>query len=76
VKNPPKVYRNGLCEIIILQTVKYLVDDMAPTIRLMWAIASTQFGVYVIVQNLNVPLILQPQVLTVLSLISWGQVHQ
>lgn len=42
--------------------------------RLLWGISGAFLGVYVIVQDLNVPLIVQPQVLSVLSLISWSQV--
>ena len=33
------------------------------------------FGVYAIVQNLNVPLIVQPQLLSLLSYMSWAQVR-
>ena len=33
------------------------------------------FGVYAIVQNINIPLILQPQFLLFLCLISWAQVR-
>jgi hypothetical protein len=40
----------------------------------MWAISAVPLGVYVIVQNLNIPLILQPQLFGALSLVSWGQV--
>jgi hypothetical protein len=43
--------------------------------RLLWAIAGGFLGVYVIVQNLNVPLIIQPQLMGALSLLSWTQVR-
>ena len=43
--------------------------------RLLWAISGAFLGVYVIVQDLNVPLIVQPQVLLILCLISWSQVR-
>ena len=39
----------------------------------LWCIAALPLGVYVIVQDLNVPLIVQPQVFGFLSLLSWGQ---
>lgn len=41
----------------------------------MWGLAGAFLGVYVVVQNLNIPLIIQPQLLGTLALISWGQVR-
>jgi hypothetical protein len=35
--------------------------------------AALPLGVYVIVQDLNVPLIVQPQLFALFSLLSWGQ---
>lgn len=43
--------------------------------RLLWGISGAFLGVYVVVQDLNVPLIVQPQVLSFLSLVSWAQVR-
>lgn len=43
--------------------------------RLLWALSAPFLGVYVIVQNLNVPLILQPQLFCTFALVSWGQVR-
>jgi len=40
---------------------------------LLWAISGSFLGVYVIVQNLNIPLILQSQFFAALSTISWIQ---
>jgi len=40
---------------------------------LLWAIAGSFLGVYVITQNLNIPLILQTQLFTTLSTVSWIQ---
>ncbi|KAJ7499699.1 PQ loop repeat-domain-containing protein [Mycena latifolia] len=40
---------------------------------LCWGISAGFFGVYAVVQNLNIPLILQPQLFALLCLISWGQ---
>ncbi|KAF8637667.1 hypothetical protein AX17_002734 [Amanita inopinata Kibby_2008] len=40
---------------------------------LIWGITGAFLGTYAIVQNLNIPLILQPQLFALLSLISWGQ---
>lgn len=43
--------------------------------RLLCGVAGPFLGTYSVVQNLNVPLILQPQVFGVLCLISWAQVR-
>lgn len=40
---------------------------------LLWAFAGIPLGVYTIAQNLNVALQVQPQLLTFLSLVTWGQ---
>ncbi|KAJ7367539.1 hypothetical protein DFH08DRAFT_828760 [Mycena albidolilacea] len=40
---------------------------------LSWGISGGFFGVYAVVQNLNLPLIIQPQLSAFLCLISWGQ---
>ncbi|KAF7331046.1 hypothetical protein MVEN_02444900 [Mycena venus] len=42
---------------------------------LLWGISGGFFGVYAVVQNLNIPLIVQPQLFALLCLISWGQCH-
>lgn len=41
--------------------------------RFLWGIAALPLGVYVIVQDLNIPLIVQPQLFGLFSLLSWGQ---
>ncbi|KIK52655.1 hypothetical protein GYMLUDRAFT_251027 [Collybiopsis luxurians FD-317 M1] len=38
-----------------------------------WAVGGAFLGTYAVVQNLNIPLIMQPQIFGVLSLISWAQ---
>ncbi|KAL6307228.1 PQ loop repeat-domain-containing protein [Sparassis latifolia] len=40
---------------------------------LMWSIGAVFLGVYAVVQDINVPLILQPQLFSALSLFSWAQ---
>ncbi|KAJ7983031.1 PQ loop repeat-domain-containing protein [Mycena polygramma] len=40
---------------------------------LCWGVSGGFFGVYAIIQNLNIPLIVQPQLFGLLCLISWGQ---
>ncbi|KAJ7911124.1 hypothetical protein B0H13DRAFT_2251184 [Mycena leptocephala] len=42
---------------------------------LCWGVSGGFFGVYAVVQNLNIPLIVQPQPFGLLCLISWGQCH-
>ena len=39
----------------------------------MWNVAALPLGVYVIVQDLNVPLIVQPQLFALFTLLSWIQ---
>ncbi|CAK5267864.1 unnamed protein product [Mycena citricolor] len=43
--------------------------------RLLWGAASPFLGAYGLIQNLNIPLILQPQLFGFLSFVSWGQVR-
>lgn len=40
---------------------------------LLWAVAGVPLGVYNIVKEFNVALQIQPQILTFLSLVTWGQ---
>ncbi|KAF8889354.1 PQ loop repeat-domain-containing protein [Infundibulicybe gibba] len=40
---------------------------------LLWGISAAFLGVYAIVQNLNIPLIVQPQLFGFLCFLSWGQ---
>ena len=40
---------------------------------LLWAIAGVPLGAYNISSNFNIALQIQPQILAVLSLITWGQ---
>jgi len=48
-------------------------EGLSHYLVLMWGISGCFLGVYVTVQNLNIPLILQPQLFSALSLVSWGQ---
>ncbi|KAI0343011.1 hypothetical protein BDW22DRAFT_1329365 [Trametopsis cervina] len=48
-------------------------EGLSPFIGFLWAISGAFLGVYVIVQDLNIPLIVQPQVLSFLCLVSWSQ---
>ncbi|KAI0687151.1 PQ loop repeat-domain-containing protein [Cerioporus squamosus] len=49
------------------------VEGLSEWLMLTWGIAGTFLGTYSVVQNLNIPLILQPQLFGVLCLISWVQ---
>ncbi|KAJ7024833.1 PQ loop repeat-domain-containing protein [Mycena alexandri] len=46
---------------------------LSPWLVLLWGISAGFFGAYAILLNLNIPLILQPQLFGFLSLVSWGQ---
>jgi len=48
-------------------------EGLSEYIGLLWGISGAVLGVYVIVEDLNIPLIIQPQVLSVLCIISWAQ---
>lgn len=43
--------------------------------RLLWGLSGAFLGVYAIVQDLNIPLIIQPQLFGILSFVSWTQVR-
>ncbi|KAH9059075.1 hypothetical protein EDB87DRAFT_1675215 [Lactarius vividus] len=46
---------------------------LSPLLPLMWSMAALPLGIYVIVQDLNVPLIVQPQLFALFTLLSWIQ---
>ena len=48
-------------------------DGVPGAFRLLWGVSGVFFGVYAIVQDINVPLIVQPQILSALSYLSWAQ---
>ncbi|KAI0343012.1 PQ-loop-domain-containing protein [Trametopsis cervina] len=48
-------------------------DGLSPWLVLLWGLAGAPLGVYVIVQDLNIPLIIQPQAFAALSILSWAQ---
>ena len=43
-------------------------------VSFLWGVSGPFLGVYAIVQNLNIPLILQPQIFAFLCAVSWAQV--
>ncbi|KAK2463637.1 hypothetical protein APHAL10511_004388 [Amanita phalloides] len=46
---------------------------LSPWLMLIWSLTGAFFGTYAIVQGLSIPLIIQPQLFTLLSLVSWAQ---
>ncbi|TBU27314.1 PQ-loop-domain-containing protein [Dichomitus squalens] len=48
-------------------------EGLSEYLMLLWGLSGIFFGVYAIVQDINVPLIVQPQVLSALSYLSWAQ---
>ncbi|KAI0331632.1 hypothetical protein GY45DRAFT_597002 [Cubamyces sp. BRFM 1775] len=48
-------------------------EGLSEWLMLIWGIAGAFLGTYSVVQNLNIPLILQPQLFGVLSFVSWAQ---
>ncbi|KAI9511201.1 hypothetical protein F5148DRAFT_961248, partial [Russula earlei] len=62
---------------LILQLIKSWhiksTTCLSPYLIFLWGITSLPLGVYIIVQDLNIPLIMQPQLLGFFLLLSWGQ---
>ena len=60
--------------------VRYGFDDIEVELmrlpRLLWGVSGVTLGVYAIVQDLNIPLILQPQLFSALSYVCWAQVSR
>ncbi|KAJ7576907.1 PQ loop repeat-domain-containing protein [Mycena floridula] len=48
-------------------------DGLSHWLVLLWAISGPFLFIYAVVEKLSIPLILQPQLFSFLSLISWGQ---
>ncbi|KAJ6592234.1 hypothetical protein DFH09DRAFT_1415202 [Mycena vulgaris] len=48
-------------------------EGLSPYLVLLWGISAGFLGAYTLILNLNIPLILQPQLFGSLSLVSWGQ---
>ncbi|KAL5513222.1 hypothetical protein ACEPAH_3620 [Sanghuangporus vaninii] len=48
-------------------------EGLSPWLMLIWGISAVFLGVFVIVQDLNIPLLVQPQVFGFLSMLSWCQ---
>ena len=60
---------------IILNYRRHSAAGLSSGFMLFWASAGIPLGVYNIVSEFNIALQIQPQILTSLSLITWGQCH-
>ena len=58
---------------IMLNWRRHSAAGLSPAFMLFWAWAGVSLGVYNIVSDFNIALRIQPQILTSLSLITWGQ---
>lgn len=52
---------------------EHSTEGLSAYLVLLWAIGAIPLGVYSIVQNLNIPLIIQPQIFGSLCAVSWTQ---
>jgi len=60
---------------IIINYRRHNATGLQPSMMMLWAWAGVSLGVYNIVENFNVALRIQPQILTLLSLITWVQCY-
>ncbi|KAJ5826169.1 hypothetical protein N7474_003307 [Penicillium riverlandense] len=58
---------------IIINYKRHDIEGLQGSMMLLWAAAGVPLGVYNIVEEFNVALRVQPQILTTLSLVTWGQ---
>ncbi|RAL02074.1 PQ-loop repeat-containing protein [Aspergillus ibericus CBS 121593] len=49
-------------------------DGFPPLMMLLWASCAVPMGAYMILQEVNIPLQIQPQIFGFFSLLSWGQI--
>ncbi|PYH95724.1 hypothetical protein BO71DRAFT_350863 [Aspergillus ellipticus CBS 707.79] len=58
---------------IVINYRRHNTEGLQGSMMLLWAAAGVPLGVYNIVEEFNVALRIQPQILTVLSLVTWAQ---
>lgn len=58
---------------IIINYRRHNAIGLQPTMMMLWAWAGVPLGVYNIAENFNIALRIQPQILTLLSLVTWIQ---
>lgn len=60
---------------IVINYRRHNATGLQPTMLMLWAWAGVPLGVYNIAENYNVALRIQPQILTLLSLVTWIQCY-
>ncbi|KAF1361746.1 PQ loop repeat protein [Lizonia empirigonia] len=60
---------------IIINYRRHNAIGLQPTMMMLWAWAGVPLGVYNIVEEFNIALRIQPQILTLLSLVTWIQCY-
>jgi hypothetical protein len=58
---------------IIINYRRHNAIGLQPTMMMLWAWAGVPLGVYNIAEGFNIALRIQPQILTLLSLVTWIQ---
>lgn len=69
---PPYAYIQLLPQIFINHR-RHNTTGLQPSMMILWATAGVPLGVYNIVERFNIALRIQPQILTLLSLVTWMQ---
>ena len=67
--------RQQLIPQIIINYRRHDATGLQPAMMMLWAWAGVPLGVYNIVEKFNVALRIQPQILTLLSLVTWSQCY-
>jgi len=65
--------RTQLLPQIIINYRRHDSAGLQPAFMMLWASAGCPLAVYNTVRNLSIPLQVQPQILTILSLVTWTQ---
>ncbi|KAJ4356977.1 hypothetical protein N0V95_002849 [Ascochyta clinopodiicola] len=65
----------GTLGAIIINYRRHNAVGLQPTMMMLWAWAGVPLGVYNIVEEFNIALRIQPQILTLLSLLTWIQCY-
>ncbi|KAL8296473.1 hypothetical protein RB600_001796 [Gaeumannomyces tritici] len=63
----------GTLGAIVLNYRRHNTIGLQPSMMMLWAWAGIPLGVYNITENFNIALQIQPQLLTLLSLLTWAQ---
>ncbi|KZZ98666.1 PQ loop repeat protein [Moelleriella libera RCEF 2490] len=58
---------------IVINYRRHHATGLQPSMMMLWAWAGVPLGVYNIVENFNIALRVQPQILTILSMVTWIQ---